>query len=80
MERQSPHESAGGRGEFAGRNTSERRVSIDNSTSEYTDSTGAISGASLFDEGEACHWSRNSKVKRDWPERCKGRRHAKKGH
>jgi hypothetical protein len=49
------HLSAGRRGESAGRNTSERRISIVNSTSEQADSTGALPGASLCPRGEACH-------------------------
>jgi hypothetical protein len=43
----------GGRGEFVGRNSSERRDSIVISTSDHADSAGVLQGASLSLGGEA---------------------------
>ena len=55
--RQSLRLSAGGRGKFAGRNTSERRYSIVISTSDHADSAGDFPGASMSLGGEACYGS-----------------------
>jgi hypothetical protein len=53
----------GRRGESAGRNTSERRFSIVNPTSDQADSAGVTLGASLSLEGEACHGSEYGETK-----------------
>jgi hypothetical protein len=53
--RQSLQLSAGGRGKFAGRNTSERRYSIVISTSDHADSAGDFPGASMSLGSEACY-------------------------
>src|SRR5580692_1274271 len=73
-------QSAGGRGESAGRNRSERHFSIVNPTSDHADSTGFIPGASLFPRGEACYGSEYSEKESELPGRCRGRRHAETDH
>jgi hypothetical protein len=68
------------RGEFAGRNRSERRFSSVISTSDQANSAGAFPGASLSLGDEACCGPEYSERDSGTPGRCTGRRHAKAAH
>ena len=65
-----------GEANFAGRNTSERRCSIVNPTSDHADSAGSYPGANLSLGGEACYGTERSEKESDSP----GRWHAEKVH